>query len=42
VIEEIQEILSAKTKEELDRFTEEHFGLPPEIREVINKKIFII
>lgn len=43
VIEEVQELLSAKTKEELDRFTDKHFGLPPDLLEIVkNKKIVII
>lgn len=40
IIEEVQELLSAKTKEELDRFMDKHFGLPPDLMEVIkNKKL---
>lgn len=43
VIEEVQGLLSAKTKEELDRFTDKHFGLPPDLLEIVkNKKIVII
>lgn len=42
-IEEVQELLSAKTKEELDDFTNRHFGLPPELLEIIrNKKLILL
>ncbi|MBU0766085.1 MAG: hypothetical protein KJ607_14775 [Bacteroidetes bacterium] len=41
-IEEMQELLSAKTKEELDRFMDEHFGLPPEWKEVLKKDLILI
>ena len=43
VVEEVQELLSAKTRVELDDFTNKHFGLPPELREIIkNKKLILI
>ena len=38
IIEEIQELLSAKTREELDDFTNKHFGLPPDLKEIIKTK----
>ena len=38
VIEEIQELLSAKTREELDDFTDKHFGLPPDLKEIIRTR----
>ncbi len=38
VIEEIQKLLSAKTKEELDDFTNEHFGLPPDLKEILKTR----
>ncbi|MBN2215632.1 MAG: hypothetical protein JW723_15490 [Bacteroidales bacterium] len=37
-IEEVQELLSAKTREELDDFTDKHFGLPPDLKEIIRSK----
>ena len=40
--EEVQELLSAKTKEELDRFTDKYFGLPPDLREIIRNKNLIL
>ncbi len=42
VAEEVQELLSAKTKDELDNFTNKHFGLPPELREIIKSKKLIL
>lgn len=30
-VEELYELLSPKTREEMDRFTEDHLGLPPEM-----------
>ncbi|MBN2610439.1 MAG: hypothetical protein JXB00_02685 [Bacteroidales bacterium] len=38
VIEEVQELLSAKTKEELDDFTNRYFGLPPDLKEILRTK----
>jgi hypothetical protein len=37
-IEEVQELLSAKTREELDDFTDKHFGLPPDLKEILRTK----
>jgi len=42
VIEEMQELLSAKTKDELDDFTGRHFDLPPEWKESIKGKKLIL
>ena len=41
-IEEMQELLSPQTKDELDDFTKEHFDLPPEWREIIKNKKFVL
>ena len=41
-IEEMQELLSAQTKDELDDFTKRHFDLPPEWRETIIGKKFVL
>lgn len=42
-IEDMQELLSAQTKDELDDFTKKHFDLPPEWKETIKgKKIILI
>ncbi|MFO7657071.1 MAG: hypothetical protein R6W78_08390 [Bacteroidales bacterium] len=38
VIEEVQELLSAKTKEELDDFTNRYFGLPPDLKEILRTR----
>lgn len=35
-VETIQDLLSPETKEELDRFKDEHFGLPPEFENIFN------
>ncbi len=35
---ELNELLSAKTKEELDRFRDEFLGLPPELRELLKDR----
>ncbi len=35
-IEIIQDLLSPETKEELDRFKNEHFGIPPEFENILN------
>jgi len=40
-IEEMQELLSPQTKDELDNFTKKHFDLPPEWRETIKGKKFV-
>jgi hypothetical protein len=37
-IEEVQELLSAKTREELDDFTDKYFGLPPDLKEILRNK----
>jgi uncharacterized protein with PIN domain len=37
-IEEVQELLSVKTREELDNFTDRYFGLPPDLKEIIRNK----
>ena len=37
-IEEVQELLSAKTREELDDFTDRNFGLPPDLKEILRNK----
>lgn len=37
-IEEVQELLSAKTREELDDFTDRYFGLPPDLKEILRTK----
>ncbi len=37
-IEEVQELLSAKTREELDDFTDKYFGLPPDLKEILRTK----
>lgn len=42
VLDGMQELLSAKTKEELDRFMDEHFGLPPEWRAILKKDIILL
>ena len=41
-IEEMQELLSPQTKDELDDFTKKHFDLPPEWREIIKDKKFVL
>lgn len=42
ITEEMQELLSAKTKDELDDFTSRHFDLPPEWKESIRGKKIIL
>jgi hypothetical protein len=37
-IEEMQELLSPETKEELDRFRDEFLGIPPEWRELLKER----
>jgi hypothetical protein len=37
-IEEVQELLSVKTREELDDFTDKYFGLPPDLKEILRSK----
>lgn len=37
-LEEISELLSEKTRDELDDFIDDHFGLPPEWKEAIKKR----
>ena len=41
VIEEIQELLSDKTRDELERFSDENLGVPPELKHLFNKPDFI-
>lgn len=41
-IEEMQELLSPQTKDELDNFTRKHFDLPPEWKETIKGKKFVL
>jgi len=41
-MEEMQEILSKKTKGEIDDFIDEHFGLPPEWKEIVKRKDIIL
>lgn len=41
-IEEMQDLLSSKTKDELDDFTNRHFDLPPEWKEAIKGKKLIL
>ena len=40
--EEMQELLSKKTKDELDRFYNDNLGLPPELKELFKTKVPII
>ena len=40
-IEEISELLSDKSWEELDRFTDTFFGLPPEFRKAVKDRSYI-
>lgn len=41
--EELQEVLSAETKDELDRFYKDNFGVPPEFEEFFNRpKVFLV
>ncbi len=40
-IEDMQELLSKKTRDEMDGFIDEHFGLPPEIRKLIRDPILV-
>lgn len=42
IVEEMQELLSAKTRDELDDFTSRHFDLPPEWKESIKSKKIIL
>jgi hypothetical protein len=42
VAEEINELLSVETKEEIDDFIDEHFGFPPEIKKLIKEKDLVI
>lgn len=41
VLESISELLSKQTKDELDRYMDEHFGVPPELRELFRDKVLI-
>jgi uncharacterized protein with PIN domain len=40
--DELSELLSAKTKEILDDFVDEHFGLPPELKALIKEKNLLL
>lgn len=40
--DELTELLSAKTKEVLDDFIDEHFGLPPELKALIKEKNLLL
>lgn len=40
--DELSELLSAKTKEVLDDFIDEHFGLPPELKALIKEKNLLL
>lgn len=42
VLEEMQELLSAETREELDDFVNNHFGLPPEWKEALSDKSVVL
>lgn len=37
MIEEIQSLLSKETRDELERFTDENLGLPPELKELFSR-----
>ena len=41
-LESMQELLSAETKDELDRFRKEHFNIPPELEELFRGKPVLI
>ena len=41
-VEEISQLLSAKTIDELNRFIDNNFGLPPELKEVIKNKPVVL
>ncbi|MCP4438926.1 MAG: hypothetical protein GY810_08270 [Aureispira sp.] len=41
VLESVSELLSKQTKDELDRYMDEHFGVPPELRELFRDKVLI-
>lgn len=41
-LDEISELISAKTREELDDFIDQHFGLPPEIKDLIKDKDVVL
>jgi hypothetical protein len=40
--EEMQELLSQKTKDELQRFYDQYVGLPPELREIFNSRLPVL
>lgn len=42
VIEQISGILSVKTREELDKYMDKHFDLPPEMKEIFKRKKILI
>ncbi len=42
ITEEMQELLSAETKEELDDFIENNFGLPPEWKELFKNRPIMV
>jgi len=41
-IHELSELLSAKTREELDDFIDDHFGLPPEWKDVLKERDLVL
>ncbi|WP_207432772.1 hypothetical protein [Sabulibacter ruber] len=41
-MEEIQELISAHTRQVLDDFMDQHFGLPPELRSLLQDKLVLI
>jgi hypothetical protein len=42
ILDEIQELLSPETKEVLDDFIDQHFGLPPEWKEIIKERNLLL
>ncbi len=41
VMAEISDLISQKTQDELDRFSDEHFGLPPEWRQSLSRTLVL-
>ncbi|MCH8904957.1 MAG: hypothetical protein IIA45_13705 [Bacteroidetes bacterium] len=41
-IEEISELISAQTRDEIDDFIDEHFGIPPELKQIIKDKEIVL
>ena len=41
-MEEMQGLLSQKTQDELDRFVDDNFGLPPELKELLKDKPLVL